>query len=338
MVKANLWRAERIGFTRDGRCFFGISLDSRKVYIASLDPVTGRVLAQPTPVSGDRLAREWHPRWSPDGRYLAYASEGGGSGNRMIEIRDLNTGEHRELTPNLEAMFGPGFIWYPDGRSLLAAGKDQEGVALFEVDVATGDTHARFRPHGPAAPSLGAFIDWSPDGARVYFRSGGVDSIIALDARADETTVLFDREVNCCPDLSPDGAQIAFAGKDEGSPALMLMPDGGGEPRTIFRFEGEDSVSGPEVVQGITWLRNGRNLVYFRDDNTGTRSGFWQIPVDGGEPQPIGFLIDGNRPSNIRNLRMHPDGHRITFEMAESQSEIWVMENFLPDGGSGGSR
>jgi len=338
MVKADLWRAERIGFTSDGRCFFGISLDSRKVYIASLDPVTGRVLAQPTPVSGDRLARESQPRWSPDGRYLAYVSAGGGgSGDRVIEIRDLNTGEHRELTPNLEAMHGPGLIWYPDGRSLLVAGEDQDGEALFEVDVATGDTHARFRPHGPGAPSLGAFIDWSPDGERVYFRSAGVDSIIALDARANETTVLFDRGVNCCPDLSPNGSQIAFAGKDAGSPALMLIPHGGGEPRTIFRFEGEDSIPGPEVVQGITWLRNGRNLVYFRDDNTGTRSGFWQTSVDGGEPQPIGFLIDGSRPRNIRNLRMHPDGQRITFEMAESQSEIWVMENFLPDGVSGGS-
>jgi Tol biopolymer transport system component len=339
MVKADLWRAEPIGFTRDARYFFGIPLDSRKVYVASVDPETGRILAPPTPVSGDRLAEESHPRWSPDGHYLAYTSEGGGdSGRRIIEIRDVRTGEHRELSPDLETLFNPGFLWDPGGRSLLVGGEDQEGGALFEVNVETGETHARFRPHGPETPSLGAFIGWSPDGGRVYFRSGGVDSIIALDARADEATVLFDRKVNCCPDLSPDGGQIAFAAAAAGSPALMVMPTAGGEPRIIHRFEGEDSIQGPDLVQGIAWSRDGRTLVYFRDDNSGTRAGFWRIAVDGGEPQPIGLLMDGSRPRNIRNLRIHPDGQRITFEMSESRSEVWVMENFLPEDGRGGSR
>jgi len=327
MVKADLWRAEPIGFTRNGRYFFGISLDSRKVYVASLDPENGRVLAQPTPVRGDRLAEEWQPRWSPDGRYLAYATDpGGSSGRRVIEIRDVETGEHRELSPDLESGFNR-FLWYPAGRSLLVAGEDQEGPALFEVNVETGETRARFRPHGPETPSLGGFIDWSPDGERVYFRSGGVDSIIALDVRTEETTVLFDKEVNDGPGLSPDGRWIAFAAEDGGVPALMVMPSTGGTPRVLYRFEGADSTQ-RAGINGIAWSRDGRTLIFAGGLEPHDR--IWRIAVDGGTPQPIELLVDGRPPKNVRKVQMHPDGHRIAFDVPESQAEVWVMENFLP--------
>jgi Tol biopolymer transport system component len=282
------------------------------------------------------MAEEGPPRWSPDGGYLAYTSEGvGGSGRRGIEIRDVNTGEHRELSPDLERLFNFGFLWYPAGRSLLVAGEDQEGVALFEVNVETGETHARFRPHGPETPSLGAFIAWSPDGGRLYFRSAGVDSIIALDARADETTVLFDKDINPGPGLSPDGRWIAFAGRDAGTPVLMVMPSAGGTPRVLHRFEGADSAQGAGI-RGIAWSRNGQTLIYASGWSQST--GFWRIPVAGGAPQPIDLLIDGRHPTRVHGLSMHPDGHRIAFSAGESHAEVWVMENFLPDGGDGGPR
>ena len=38
-----------------------------------------------------------------------------------------------------------------------------------------------------------------------------------------------------------------------------------------------------------------------------------------------------------RDLRLHPDGQRIVFTTAGAHREVWVMENFLPHEGNGGS-
>lgn len=113
------------------------------------------------------------------------------------------------------------------------------------------------------------------------------------------------------------------------------MSSAGGALRVLHRFEGADSAQGAGIRE-IAWSRDGGTLIYASGWSTST--GFWRIPVAGGAPQPIDLLIDGRRPMRVRGFSMHPDGHRVAFSSGESQSEIWIMENFLPVGGDGGSR
>lgn len=48
--------------------------------------------------------------------------------------------------------------------------------------------------------------------------------------------------------------------------------------------------------------------------------------METGEQQQIGPAIEG-----LFGAAMHPDGRQITFTVEKLGSELWVMENFLPE-------
>jgi Tol biopolymer transport system component len=344
MVKADLWRARPLGFTDGGSFFFGIPLASRKIHIASLDPETGAVLAAPAPVSGDRLGEETFPDWSPDGRFLAYRSDparGSGMGSRRdprIVIRSLETGESRELVPDLKG-FG-SFRWYPDSRRLLVDGLGQDGQGgLFEVDIETGHAEVPQELDGITAVTL---IDWGPSGKELYYRIRRpvwrITQPAKIDLETGRETVLFDDEIGYAPALSPDGRFLAFGARDAGTVALMIVPTAGGSPRVLVRFEAPDTLRGPEEVRGKAWSRDGRTLIYSISGEVW--EGLWTVPVAGGPPARLDLgMGDGQDPIISREIRFHPDGRRIAFDVGRDGAEVWVMENFLPSrNGRDGSR
>jgi Tol biopolymer transport system component len=55
----------------------------------------------------------------------------------------------------------------------------------------------------------------------------------------------------------------------------------------------------------------------------------WRVPSQGGEPQQLDLTVDGM----LVSLRIHPDGQRMAYRTLRSNSEIWVMENYLPKEG-----
>ncbi len=60
------------------------------------------------------------------------------------------------------------------------------------------------------------------------------------------------------PRLSPDGARLAFVGREEGNPELYVMPTGGGVPRRLTYL-------GSESLNCCGWSRDGR-FIYFTSD------------------------------------------------------------------------
>ena len=60
------------------------------------------------------------------------------------------------------------------------------------------------------------------------------------------------------PRLSPDGARLAFVGREEGNPELYVMPAGGGVPRRLTYL-------GSESLNCCGWSRDGR-FIYFTSD------------------------------------------------------------------------
>ena len=290
MVKADLWRVTPIGFAEDGSFFFGIPMDSEKVFVATLDPQTGTVLASPTPVSGDRLATESSPRWSPDGRYLAYVSLEGAeagwfTGEYTLSIRSVETGETRQLrVPDLKTF--SSHIWFPDGHHLLLGGVDtNDRKGWFKVDVQTG-----------AAERLPAFwnmdmtpMGWSADGRSLFYMPRQGEStvtptgIAVLDLESGNKRVVYDQEVRRVA-LSPDGRSFAFAMGGGGERSIMLMPSTGGVPRELTRFQTENDYN----VFAITWSTDGRYVLYARPWG-GTRE-LWRAPVAGGPAEKLDIL------------------------------------------------
>ena len=86
------------------------------------------------------------------------------------------------------------------------------------------------------------------------------------------------------PRLSPDGAQLAFVGRDEGNPELYVMPAEGGVARRLTHL-------GSDALYCTGWSRDGR-FVYFTSD---AGSPFvketlpFRISVEGGEPVELGI-------------------------------------------------
>ena len=52
----------------------------------------------------------------------------------------------------------------------------------------------------------------------------------------------------------------------------------------------------------------------------------WRVAVDSGEEQDLGLSLKG-----IWDLAVHPDGRRIAFTHLQNVTEIWAMENLLPE-------
>ena len=94
-------------------------------------------------IAGDDQTSIFQPEFSPDGRYLAYASDA--SGWWQLYIYDLEMKTHRQLThtfaEHAEPAWGQGqrsFGFSPDGRWLYFVRNQDAMHSLWRVDVATG--------------------------------------------------------------------------------------------------------------------------------------------------------------------------------------------------------
>ena len=94
--------------------------------------VTGGA-GRPLGVSGE------YPRWSPDGRWIAFVHRGSHSRYSRLEIVSATSGARRTLADDVAA-----FSWAPDSRRIAYVhydGSEQANDALAIVDV-SGANHA----------------------------------------------------------------------------------------------------------------------------------------------------------------------------------------------------
>jgi Tol biopolymer transport system component len=308
-------------------------------YLATLDPETGELVA-PTLITGESGT------WSPDGQYLAYAWQQWPFPS-TLGIRSARTGAERRLPLTIRSAGRPlGLRWSPDGRSLLAQGRDlKDRRGIYQVDAQTG----------AATPiAQGCCVGWptwSPDGNVIYASWEGNGDTVRVVARALKTG--DERELQRIPPpaylsqlaASPDGRWLAFfwsdvpsTGEARGKWALKVFPIGGGEARDLVRLavQGRDSLPRPYLPR-LGWAPDSRNVVYaittISEGKPSVR--LWRIAAEGGEPQSLGPAME---EFALRFFSLHPDGHQIAYTGAaisrateiDARDEIWVLENFVP--------
>ena len=76
LVKSNVWWPEPIGFSSDGRYFYGLTTRESQVQTVGVDLVSNRLTTPPAAVESPAAGRSRVAAWSPDGRLLAYVSLG----------------------------------------------------------------------------------------------------------------------------------------------------------------------------------------------------------------------------------------------------------------------
>ncbi|MEO7278090.1 MAG: S9 family peptidase [Sphingomicrobium sp.] len=135
---------EEIAFSPDGRTvYFALREAGRTEELSTnLDifqsPADGGTA--PVNLTDANDATDNFPSASPDGRTLAYAAmarPGYESDRMVVRLRDLATGQVRQLTPSFDRSID-AINWAPDGKSLLVTAADTLEEPVFRIDVATG--------------------------------------------------------------------------------------------------------------------------------------------------------------------------------------------------------
>lgn len=323
LVKSDMSRALYVRITASGRLFYGILAGSYDVYVAGIDASNASVIAPPARASHRLVGFNQGIDWTADGRSSAYLVREGAAPRSpgILAIRDQETGDVRELRPDLEYI-NPAIRWSPDGRSIVAQGNDTKGRhGLFLIDPNSGKTTSIL-----FANPKGGIVhrpQWSPDGRAIYYSVIEPGKKYRIQRRELDSGA--EREVYTAADLSPsfalseDGATLAVVqGFNDGS-VISLVPSGGGAARELLR------VPGPDRVASITWSRDGKQILF-------ATGAVWRVSVSGGPAQPIGLTM-----KSITGLRMHPDGRRLGFTGGEGQWEVWAMDTSPSSGSRAGS-
>ncbi|MGY6518227.1 MAG: prolyl oligopeptidase family serine peptidase [Lysobacteraceae bacterium] len=104
---------------------------------------------EPRNITADNPAPDTNPRYSPDGRYLAFAQQetvGFYADRARLALKDRRSGDVRIVADDFDRSIGSS-LWSADGRSKVAAIEDAGTIRLFRIDIErdrvtpiTGDT------------------------------------------------------------------------------------------------------------------------------------------------------------------------------------------------------
>jgi Tol biopolymer transport system component len=317
VIKRNLGRGRPIGLTRDAAMYFALAANSTDIHVGAFDPSSGRATAGP-PISEHFVGTSYGPDWSPDGARLSYFSKrgAGGPGSSTIVVRSLADRTEREIVPRLLYFHRPR--WMPDGKSFVAQGRGlQAAGGLFRIDAETGDVSTVLSSNDAEGAS---FPVWSPDRRTLFYSSKS-----GLIARTSETGAerVLDRCASSEKAVSPDGRWIALQcldAPDGSATTLRLVPVDGGAARMLV------SLHAPERVfyfGGLSWTPDGRRVLFVKQ--SGDARELWTADIASGASASTGLAATG-----LSYTRLHPDGRQLAYTAGKRQSELWVIEHFLP--------
>ena len=284
------------------------------------------------------FARERNPRWSPDGRQIAFISfrdradvwtvpAGGGEG-RKVTTNVPNPNENRFITrPS----------WLPDGKKMIFAGwfgYGNRGIWIVPVE---GGTPQKMEFDFDTWIEC---CDVSPDGAYIAF-----DYIGSEEGNPIKGSRTFEKDIYVIPfkggapqritkiektgltfrfpRWSPDGKRLAFRSID------WFADNEGEKPEEIWVCEfpdGEPTAITKKMKGNLThlsWSPDGKTIVFSMLEKN--KEQIYAVPSDGGEIKKLN--IEGFSPD------FSPDGKKIAFgRRLPGKVEYWLVENFLSGG------
>ncbi len=326
LLKPDFGRSIPMGFTQRGDLVYALQASISDIFTARIDAASGR-LGERVASSGRFVGVNSSPVWSPDGNRLAYLSERGplpaGFGPTALVIRD-RSGSERVLTPGLRRV--ARLRWHPNGREVLLFGA-YEGTqqALYAIDVDSGRTVVFAALACDCAPVYAV----SPGGRDLaYLRADDLEEegvLVVRDLRSGRERVLaasVARSDLRALEYSPDGTRLLAALRLPGATSWSLLSypvtQPGGEPDVIA-----DLGTDPDGLGIVGWSADARALVYLHADPGGRT--LRRVSLDTRADEVLLRRV----PTDLRDVRLHPDGATLVYASGQYRAEIWLLENAL---------
>jgi Tol biopolymer transport system component/tRNA A-37 threonylcarbamoyl transferase component Bud32 len=245
-----------------------------------------------------------HARFSPDGKFVTYAStKGGGS---AVWLKQVASGE--PFTNQSETGAAASPIWSPDGLQIAFLSKRDAQNAIWTM-AAFGGSPTLLKPVETFTRQL---VAWSRDG-KIYFVVQGNLHVLNVATQEILPVTKFD---NSKPQdrgfsLSPNEERVAYTDSSDGQSDIWIVPTRGGQPARVTNDKAQDS--------NPVWTPDGQSIVY-----SSKRSDVKQIclvRLDGSPPVQL-TVNDSN--SNV--LDISPDGTKILYSIERDESDLWSVK------------
>ena len=293
------------------------------VFNAIIDPESGKVTSAPQRVVETNVGWNGAACFSPDGKTMAYVSLRGvldptfAWGQQSLILRDLQTGEERELIPrSSELTRGRARLkWSPDSDEILFVGRDQTGPpGAYVLNIHNNS----FESITGKKDFNGADVVWANESNKFYYFYRGEtekDGVYSIDRNSyEETKILSESNIQGMARRPGKNELAVIAGN-----VIKLLNLENNEVAEVFELE-------PGVKHTyIEWSPDG-NWLYFIKCTGEKTVELWRIDAQGDNGQ----LVEKSFP-HLYNLAIHPDGKRLAFTVGKGgdRSSIWVMKNFL---------
>jgi Tol biopolymer transport system component/imidazolonepropionase-like amidohydrolase len=298
------------------------------------------------------------PRFSPDGREIAFTSDRGG-GNNIWRMAADGSAPAQVSKEKFRLMNNP--VWTPDGQYLIArkhfTGERSLGAGeLWMFHRSGGDglqlTKQKNDQQDQGEPTVsadGRYVYFSEDVSRgpTFQYNKNVHDVVYAIRRLDLKTGEFDNVVATPggavrPEASPDGKSLAFVKRVREKTVLHLLDLESGAVRPLWDGLSHDmqeawAVFGPYA--NYDWLPDSSGLVIWAQGK------LWRVDASTGEPAAIPFraevaqtvtaplrferkLTTGEfAPKMIRDVATSPDGKTLIFHAVGH-----LYRKALPDG------
>ena len=204
------------------------------------------------------------PKWSPDGKKLAYVSFE--TRKSTVIVQDLTTSQRRTVANFRGDNYAPN--WSPDSSKLVVA-LSKDAVSQIYVIPATGGEATRITESN----GIDTNATFNGDGSQIIFvsdRSGGPQLYSVPATGGTVKRLTFEGNYNVNPRMSPDGKFVAYVNREGGSLRIATLELATGVRNILTDGPLDDSPS---------FSPNGRTILY--ESKAGGRGTLGAVSADG---------------------------------------------------------
>ena len=251
------------------------------------------------------------PVLSADGKLLVYASERAGDGVLDLWIKQVAGGDAVRLVSGMGSVSSPQFS--PDGTRVYYLGPGNE---IFDVSTLGGPSRKLIDSAGPFTVSSGGEIAF----ARLS-TGGGASPMLLVSPGAAASLWHPECSTVVPPAWSPDGQQLAFAGRCGDEAGLFIAPRSGGSRKRVPRDDLWPFRSGEGMVM---WSR----MLWYR--LASGREGFVVTYRHGDTANLHRVLMDGTRQAVTQGTGWESwpsvsAAGQLAFTRAENTPMLWSL-------------